>query len=75
MLGIIRRSFTNLNSSNFRKLYTSLVRPHLEYASSIWHPHRKLLIKELESVQRRGTKLIPFKFIETFILQGKTSTP
>ena len=59
MLGIIRRSFTNLNSSNFRKLYTSLVRPHLEYASSIWHPHRKLLIKELESVQRRGTKLIP----------------
>jgi hypothetical protein len=34
-LGIIRRTFHNLTASNFKKLFTSLVRPLLEYASSV----------------------------------------
>jgi len=35
-----------------------LVRCHQEYANSIWNPHRQGLIKALEKVQMRGTKLV-----------------
>ena len=44
----------------FRLLYTAFVRPHLDYAASVWSP---LLVKDMakiERVQRRVTKLVPF---------------
>ena len=59
ILGIIRRSFGNITPYNFKKLFTSLVRPHLEYGSSIWHPHLKRDIATIEKIQRKGTKFIP----------------
>ena len=34
------------------------VRSHLEYANSVWNPHRLGLIKDLEKVQMRATKLV-----------------
>ena len=60
-LGLIRCSFSPFNSeSPFTKfqLYLTLVRSHLTYCSSIWHPY---LIKDiilLERIQRRATKFI-----------------
>ena len=35
-----------------------MVRPHLEYANSVWCPYKLGDIKEIEKVQKRATKLI-----------------
>ena len=35
-----------------------LVRCHLEYANSVWNPHRQGQIKDLEKVQITATKLV-----------------
>jgi len=55
MLGLIKRNFIYLT---FVTLYKSLVRCDLEYANSIWNTHRQGLIKDLEKVQMRATKLV-----------------
>ena len=36
----------------------AMVRPHVEYANSIWSPCRKGDIEAIEKVQKRATKLI-----------------
>jgi len=48
-LGIIKRkrNFIYLDEDAFVMLYKSLVRSHLEYANSVWNPHRLGLIKDL----------------------------
>jgi hypothetical protein len=40
-------------------LFKAVVRPHLEYASSIWCPHQKADILSVENVQKRATKMLP----------------
>ena len=58
-LGIVRRTFTYLDKEIFLHLYKSLVRPQLEFASSVYSPHLKKHKIILENVQRRATKLMP----------------
>ena len=35
-----------------------MLNAHLEYAVSVWNPHYRTLVKKLEKVQKRATKLV-----------------
>ena len=59
LVGLIRRSFTYMDKECMKQLFTSLVRPHLEYANVAWSPHYKRDIDKIEKVQRRATKFVP----------------
>jgi len=52
ILGIIKRNFIYMDDSG------SMVRPHLDYANSVWCPYKLGDIKEIEKVRKRATKLI-----------------
>lgn len=58
ILGQVLNGFSNHDSNIIKKMYTSLVRPHLEYAVSVWNPYLKKDIDTLERVQRRATRSI-----------------
>ena len=57
VLGLLKRTVGSKNREIFSVLYTSLVRPILEYASPVWSP---FLVKDklaIESVQRRASRI------------------
>ena len=58
LVGIIRRCFSYLDKETFTRIYTSFVRPHLEYGQEIWSPYLRKYINMIENVQIRATKLI-----------------
>ena len=58
ILGIIKRNFKLMTGNAFIQIYKSMVRSHLEYANSVWAPHRVMDIENLERVQKRATKMI-----------------
>ncbi|XP_066916943.1 uncharacterized protein B0403.1-like [Clytia hemisphaerica] len=58
ILGIINRGFVNMSTSTFKTLYCAFVRPHLEYAQSVWSPFLRKHVNLIEGVQRRATKLV-----------------
>ena len=58
-LGIIRRTFQQIDQEMLVVLYKSLVRPILEYGSQVWSPLKKGQIDRIESVQRRMTRILP----------------
>ena len=42
----------------FQTVYTTLIRPHLDYASVVWNPYQLGHIKAIEKVQRQATRII-----------------
>ena len=58
MLGIINKNFKDLNENCFILLYKCLVRSHMEYANVVWNPYRKVLIEDIEGVQKRATRMV-----------------
>ena len=58
MVGLIRRSFSFLDGELFKNLYTCFVRPHLEYAQTVWQPYLVKYKNMIENVQIRATKLV-----------------
>ena len=64
-LGFIRR---NIRTSCIRakeKAYKALVRPTLEYASTVWSPGQRTLSDTIERVQRRAARYVCHKFQRT----------
>jgi hypothetical protein len=57
VLWCIRRSIQYMSKPIFLQLYKTLVRPILEYCSSVWCPHYVRDVQLIEKVQRRATKL------------------
>lgn len=42
--------------------YTSIIRPKLEYACSVWDPHKQKNIQALEMIQRKAVRFIYSKY-------------
>ena len=51
MFALIRRTFHYLDIETFTPLYKSLVRTHLDYASSVWAPYKMRHIELIAGVQ------------------------
>jgi len=57
-IGFLRRNL-NISSTNIKaQAYKSLVRPIVEYGSTVWDPHTQANINQLEMVQRRAARYV-----------------
>ena len=59
MLGRIKNSFSYFDVDMAKQLYTTFVRPQLEFAAPVWNPYLVQDIAKIESVQHRATRLVP----------------
>ena len=55
-LGFIKRNLHSCPEGIKSRAYISLVRPTIEYASTVWDPCRQYQIQWLENVQRRAAR-------------------
>ncbi len=55
-LGFLRRNLKITSEKVKSHAYKALVRPKLEYCSTIWDPHQKQQINQIEKVQRRAAR-------------------
>lgn len=67
---LIRNTRTFKNEKTFKTLYFAFVRSKLEYASLIWNPIYEAHKISLEAVQRKFLKLLHFKTIGNYPVQG-----
>ena len=57
-LGFLRRNLFSCPQNVKEAAYKGMVRPILEYGSSVWDPHPDKLQKELEKVQNRAARFV-----------------
>ena len=58
LIGMLyRKLYCYADTPSLLKLYLTTVRPHLEYASSVWDPYLKKDIEAIERVQKFGLKV------------------
>lgn len=55
-LNFLNRTLKITSTKTKAQAYKALVRPKLEYASSVWDPHHKVWIDALERVQNRAAR-------------------
>ena len=59
-LAFVKRNLYACSEETKQAAYVSLVRPHLEYATAIWDPHRQNQVEKLEAVQSRAVRFIDY---------------
>ena len=64
-LAFIRRNIRINNTKVKETAYKGLVRPNLEYSATIWDPHQKKYINQLEMVQRRAARFVMGRYHNT----------
>ena len=57
-IGFLRRNLNIGSVAIKQQAYFTLVRPLVEYASTVWDPHTDKNIKKLEMVQRRAARFV-----------------
>ena len=57
MICMLKNAFVCRDMELWKKLYVSLIRPHLEYAVSVWNPRLRKDIDALERVQKRVLRI------------------
>ena len=60
VIGMLKNAFVCRDVDIWKNMYVSLVRPHLEYAVSVWKPRLRRDIDALERVQKRALR-IPYE--------------
>ena len=65
MLGFLKRNLQTSNKQLKSNAYYTLVRPHLEYCSSIWNPHTLENRNLIEAVQRRAARYVCNRYERT----------
>jgi hypothetical protein len=61
-LGFLRRNLNVGSTSVKENAYKTLVRPTIEYASTVWDPYHQKDIQQFEMVQRRGARYVSNRF-------------
>ena len=57
-LGMLKRVFSNCDTSIKENLYNQLIRSKIDYASSVWDPYTLTSQRKLEKVQKRAYRFI-----------------
>ena len=57
-LGFIKRNLSSCTKDTKAAAYTALVRPTIEYCSSVWDPATKELVHEVGKIQRRAARFV-----------------
>ena len=63
-LGFLRRNLQGCRSDIKATAYSTMVRPTLEYASTVWDPYHQTHIQSLEGVQRRAARFVKGNFYD-----------
>ena len=64
-LGFLRRNLKVSNQDMKTAAYKTLVRPTIEYCSSVWSPHTKDAINKIEMVKRRAARYVTNRYRNT----------
>ncbi|XP_072043590.1 uncharacterized protein [Amphiura filiformis] len=57
-LGFLRRNLRKCPPNIKEKAYKTYVRPTLEFASSVWDPHTKDQVSQIDMIQRRAARFV-----------------
>ena len=52
-------AFHYMDKEMMKKIFTTMIRPKLEYAAVVWSPYKKKHVRKLERIQRIATKMVP----------------